>query len=107
MGVMNTVPKHVLQNQAHFVWQEALMCLKKQKERPPSRARTEAGKPKRQCEGQEVKWSRAGLSCSVLNSPRADADWEERVPLGCGSQTGSVTAAFASPGPPHSRCCPS
>lgn len=47
------------------------------------------------------------LSCSVLNSPWADAGWEERVPLGCGSQTGLVTAAFAFPWPPHSRCCPS
>lgn len=38
------VPKHVLQNQAHFAWQEALECLKKQKERPPSSPSTKPGK---------------------------------------------------------------
>lgn len=59
----------MLQNQAHFVWQEALMCLKKKKkERPPAPGRTKAGKCKPQCEGQEVNWSPAGLSCSMLNS---------------------------------------
>lgn len=98
-------PKHMLQDQALAGGPD--VSEKTEGKTPPAPARTTTGNPKPQCEGQEVNWSPAGLFCSVLNSLWADAGWEERVPLGCGSQTGLVAAAFAFPWPPHSRCCPS
>lgn len=70
----------MLQNQAQFCLAGGPDVCEQTEEKTPSPSKNRQEKPKPQHEGQEVNWSPAGLSCSVLNSPWADAGWEEHVP---------------------------